>query len=933
MEQRRPSRVHTEHRLGLVGAAALVAVTVVGALAAASPAASPTVERPQADALTAQVEWTDGFDHVVVTRDQRGEPSPDQPAPDEPVPDVPEPDEVVADQLRSVEGVQRVTVVAPGTFAVATAGDREALLSVPGVVDVVDDLMLSTMDDPVQGQQWALLNTGDPSQSAGLTGVAGADANVVPAWGTATGAGVVVAVVDTGVSTSHPDLAGQRWVNAAETCDNGVDDDGNSFVDDCAGWDFGMDDADPNFDAASASYDHGTHVAGIIAAGLNGVGVVGVAPGAKVMAVKASVSPSGGLPSSAVLGAVRYAVDNGADIINMSFGTPVGTTRASAAVLEAAVQYAVDHGVLVVAAAGNAGADISSAYVFPAAFSLFYPGVVTVGSTTNADERSSFSNYGTPVNLYAPGSYLMSTIGTGGYGYKSGTSMATPMVAGGAAVVLSLDPSLTPADVQSALIGSARTLGWGAPMLDVAAAVGVAPPTGPPAVPQVVYEGADAMRANTASTVGVRVSASSLPAGVTGARLSLVTLDGGSIYAVEGLAADLTTTAGTTSAVSGLDGSLPAVSLGAATAVSATEWFFTVRASLPAGSYGLVTDFVDDAGVASGSSLVGYLQVNAAASGTTTTVAGATTTTAGVATTVGGVVTTVPAAATTTAGAATTVGGVVTTVPAAATTTTVRAATTTVGGVVTTVPAATTTVRAATTTVGGVVTTVPAAATTTVRAATTTVGGVVTTVPAAATTVRAATTTAAPTTTGVVVTTTPTPSTVVVGSYRIDSMSPRAGSIAGGATITVNGAFPTSVPVYVWFGSTAVAPATVSGSGASLTVSLPQALTPGVVDVTVRFTTSQSYALVYTRAFTYTDPSAVVPTTVAGTTTTVRATTTTLPGATTTTRAATSTTVAVRTRGAVRLRPVPPTSSASRLIPANWPPVACAASSCPATSL
>jgi subtilisin family serine protease len=885
MEQRHPARLRTEHRLGLVSAAALVAVTVVGALAAATPVASPAVEPPEAEALTAQVEWTDGFDHWVVTRDQR-----DEPAPDQPVPAVPEPDEMLADQLRSVEGVQRVTVVAPGTFAVATAGDREALLNVPGVVDVVDDLMLSPMEDPVQGQQWALLNTGNPSQSAGLTGVAGADANVVPAWGTATGTGVVVAVVDTGVSTSHPDLAGQRWVNTAETCDNGIDDDGNSFVDDCAGWDFGMNDADPNFDAASASYDHGTHVAGIIAAGLNGVGVVGVAPGAKVMATKASVSPSGGLPSSAVLGAVRYAVDNGADIINMSLGTPVGTTRASAAVLEAAVQYAVDHGVLVVAAAGNAGADISSAYVFPAAFSLFYPGVVTAGSTTNTDERSPFSNYGTPVNLYAPGSYLMSTIGTGGYGYKSGTSMATPMVAGGAAVVLSLDPSLTPADVQAALIGSARTLGWGVPMLDVAAAVDSAPPVSPPAVPQVVYEGVDAMRANTASTVGVRVSAASLPTGVTGARLSLVTIDGGSIYAVEGLAADLTTTAGTTGAVSGLDGSLPAVSLGAATAVSATEWFFTIRASLPAGSYGLVTDLVDDAGVASGSSLVGYLQVNAAASGTTTTVAGATTTTAGVATTVGGVVTTVPAAATTT-------------------------------------------VRAATTTVGGVVTTVPAAVTTTVRAATTTVGGVVTTVPAATTTVRAATTTAAPTTTtGVVATTTPTPSTVVVGSYRIDSMSPRAGSTAGGATITVNGAFPTSVPVYVWFGSTAVAPATVSGSGSSLTVSLPQALTPGVVDVTVRFTTSQSYALVYTRAFTYTDPSAVVPTTVAGTTTTVRVTTT-LLGATTTTRAATSTTVAVRTRGTVRLRPVPPASSASRLIPANWPPVACTASSCPATSL
>ena len=938
MEQRRPARLNAEHRLGLVGAAALVAVTVVGALAAASPVASPSVDVPVADALTAQAEWTDGFDHVVVTRDQRDEPAPDQPvpdepAPDQPVPDEPVPDERVAEQLRAVEGVQRVTVVAPGTFAVATAGDRDALLSVPGVVDVVDDLMLSPMDDPIQGQQWALSNTGDPSQSAGLAGVAGADANVVPAWGAATGAGVVVAVIDTGISTSHPDLAGQRWVNVDETCDNGVDDDGNTFVDDCAGWDFGMNDADPNFDAASASYDHGTHVAGIVAAGVNGVGVVGVAPGAKVMAVKASDSPSGGIPSSAVLGAVRYAVDNGADIINMSFGTAVGTTRSAASLLETAVQYAVDRGVLVVAAAGNSGADISSSYVFPAAFSLFYPGVIAVGATTNTDTRSSFSNYGTPVNLYAPGSYLMSTIGAGGYGYKSGTSMATPMVAGGAAVVLSHDPTLTPAALRTTLVGSARALGWGAPMLDVAAAVGAAPPVAPPAVPQVVYEGVDAMRANTASTVGVRVSAASLPAGVTGARLSLVTLDSGAIYAVEGLAFELTTTAGTTNAVSGLDGSLPVVALGSPTAVSATEWYFTARAALPAGSYGLVTDLVDNAGVASGTSLVGFLQVNAAAVGTTTsTVSGATTTTVRATTTTGGVATTVSGATTTVRAATTTVGGAVTTVSGA--TTTVRAATTTVGGVATTVSGATTTVRAATTTVGGVATTVSGATTTTVRAATT-LPSVATTV-ATTTTVRATTstaapTTAAPTTTRVVATTTPTPSTVVVGAYRIDSMTPRAGSMAGGSTITINGAFPTTVPVYVWFGATAVAPATVSGSGSSLTVTLPQALTAGVVDVTVRFTTSQSYALVYSRAFTYTDPSAATPTTVAPATT-VRPGTT-VPGATTTTGASTSTTVAVRTRGAVRLRPVPPASSAARLLPANWPPTACTASSCPATAL
>ena len=96
MEQRRPTRLNAEHRLGLVGAVALVAVTVVGALAAASPVASPSVDVPVADALTVQAEWTDGFDHVVVTRDQRDEPVPDQPVPDQPAPDDPEPDERVA---------------------------------------------------------------------------------------------------------------------------------------------------------------------------------------------------------------------------------------------------------------------------------------------------------------------------------------------------------------------------------------------------------------------------------------------------------------------------------------------------------------------------------------------------------------------------------------------------------------------------------------------------------------------------------------------------------------------------------------------------------------------------------------------------------------------------------------------------------------------
>jgi len=937
----RSLRLITEHRLGLGGAAAVIVAAIAGTLAAASPVMSPP-----SHAIEQSAQWGDSFDHVVITAEHSVLVDPAARHASDRVAAASR-DRELAGSIRAVDGVQQVSIVAPGTYAVATAGDRADLLAVPGVEGLIDDLLLTMQDDPLQNQQWALANSGAPEQSAGLAGVAGADAHVVPAWAASTGAGSVVAVIDSGVQLDHPDLAGRLWTNPTEVCGNSSDDDANGYVDDCRGWDFGMNDADPNFDVGSSGFDHGTHVAGIIAAGRNGVGVVGVAPDAQVMVLKASIASTGALPMSSIVGALDYAVVEGADVVNMSLGTSPGTARSAVAALETAVQYAVAQGLTVVAAAGNSGVDTSSALVFPAAFSLYYDGVVAVGSTTNTDVRSSFSNFGTPVNIYAPGSVILSTVGSSGYGYKSGTSMATPMVAGAAAAMRSLAPTLAPGVVRTRLVATARPLSWGAPMLDVAAAVEATPPVAAPGGAVVVYEGADTLQADVVGTIAVRITAPTLPVGVVAAKVSLATLDGSTVYAVDGLAAGVGTAAGVTNRVSAVDGSLPSVPLAADTLQAAGVWRFTVAAAIPVGSYALVTDLVDAVDAPVGGSFVGFLQVSTTPTTPTTTIAGATTTVAGAGTTLVGSTTTGAGATTTVAAPSTTAAaGVTTTVAAAttivgATTTTVKATTTTApAGVTTTVAVPSTTAAAGVTTTVAAATTIVGATTTTVKATTTTAAGATTTVAAATTTVASPTTTA-----GGAVTTTPTPSTVVAGAYRVDSMSPRLGSTAGGTAITISGAFPNAVPVYVWFGTTAVAPATVSGSGTTLTLASPQVLTAGVVDITVRFTTSQSYALVFAKAYTYSDSvsasptttttAAGVATTVAAVATTVKAVTTTVASAPTTTAAgaATTTTVAAKVRGTLRLRAVPGTGALSRLSSLTWPITACAASSCPASTI
>ncbi|MEW6583905.1 MAG: S8 family serine peptidase, partial [Actinomycetota bacterium] len=283
---------------------------------------------------------------------------------------------------------------------------------------------------PLFPQQWGMSRIGAPQ-----------------AWDTADGTPVVVAVVDTGVDVSHPDLAAATWTNPGEVPGNGVDDDGNGYVDDVRGWDVRNGDAtvydDPSSDA------HGTHVAGIVAAVRgNGTGVAGVAA-ARIMPVK-FISGGTGSISDAVT-ALRYARDNGARIVNASFGSSGYSTALCDAVADITAS-----GVLVVSAAGNSAVDNDVQRPTPAACPA--PGNVAVAATTSTDALASYSNRGAAtVDLAAPGSAVLSTI-PGGYGTMSGTSMAAPHVAGAAAAVLARAPSLGPAEVRAALVDGGAAL-------------------------------------------------------------------------------------------------------------------------------------------------------------------------------------------------------------------------------------------------------------------------------------------------------------------------------------------------------------------------------------------------------------------------------------------------------------------------------------------
>lgn len=290
-----------------------------------------------------------------------------------------------------------------------------------------------------------------------------------------TGRGVTVAVIDSGVDYTHPDLASNIWVNAREVPGDGIDNDRNGYVDDIRGWNFngngGRGSNDPQDDDG-----HGTHVAGTIAALRNGIGVTGVAPDAKIMPLKVR-NPS--FPTfddyhNSVAQAIRYAVDNGARVINMSIRTlpEIGPTLSfgsrPVAAIQDALAYAASRNVIAVAAAGNSQEsasfsgypEIAASPLYPAAYSTMYG--LSVGAVDYQGMIASFSNYAsnspTQHQVMAPGVEVYSTFPRGTYEYLSGTSMASPHVAGVVALMVGANPRITSNQVRSIVPNTSQRL-------------------------------------------------------------------------------------------------------------------------------------------------------------------------------------------------------------------------------------------------------------------------------------------------------------------------------------------------------------------------------------------------------------------------------------------------------------------------------------------
>jgi len=283
--------------------------------------------------------------------------------------------------------------------------------------EVVDQWALNKVRVP---QAWETLGTGEKNE-------------------------VLIATVDTGIDKSRSDLSSRIWYFPGEIANNGIDDDGNGYVDDTWGWDFVNNDNDPMDDNM-----HGTAVSGVMVAVQDGAGVAGVCPWCRVLAVKV-IGSNGSGTLDVVASGITYAAANGARVINLSLGATAG-----AQTLEDAVNYAWNAGAVVVAAAGNNG---NSTILYPAG----YANAMAVASTNAEDKHSCFSNYGDGyISVAAPGEAIyvidINNAETG-YGTYSGTSLSTPHASGLAGLLLGKNPGLTNAEVRTLIEESAVDLG------------------------------------------------------------------------------------------------------------------------------------------------------------------------------------------------------------------------------------------------------------------------------------------------------------------------------------------------------------------------------------------------------------------------------------------------------------------------------------------
>jgi subtilisin family serine protease len=296
-------------------------------------------------------------------------------------------------------------------------------------------------NDPEFSLQWGMKNSGQ----APFYGTSGADIRAPDAWGRTSGSSsVVIAVVDTGVDYTHPDLAANIWRNNGEIANNGVDDDRNGYIDDVKGWNFVSRNNDPMDDNG-----HGTHCAGSIAAvGNNNIGITGLCWNARIMPLKFLSSSGNGYVSDAI-SAILYANRKGAHVISNSWG---GTQYTQA------LKDAIDASpAVVVCAAGNSGKNTDTNPQYPSSYTS--SNIISVAATDYTDKLAGFSNYGSSsVDVAAPGVTIRSTYKGSQYQYLSGTSMATPYVSGLAGLLKAANPGMSNSRIKSQILSTVDSI-------------------------------------------------------------------------------------------------------------------------------------------------------------------------------------------------------------------------------------------------------------------------------------------------------------------------------------------------------------------------------------------------------------------------------------------------------------------------------------------
>jgi len=333
-------------------------------------------------------------------------------------------------------------------FLNAAANNPNVAYAEPNYIYRAYDAEERLPNDTDFAKLWGLKNTGEKGVSDS-EGLPGADIGATKAWMTTTGnKEIKVAVIDTGVDYNHPDLKDNIFHNPGESGEgretNGIDDDGNGFVDDHTGWNFaGVSNNNPMDDN-----EHGTHVSGTIAGrGDNAMGVAGVNWESSIIPVKFLTGGGSGTLADAVK-SIQYATLMGAHVMNNSWGGGGFSQSMFDAIMESK-----NKGLLFVAAAGNDGQNSDTSPHYPAGYQI--DNVIAVAATTNRDTLASFSTYGKrTVHIAAPGHKIYSTVPNGGYDTFSGTSMATPHVAGAAALLWGSDTSMDYATVKDRLLRS-----------------------------------------------------------------------------------------------------------------------------------------------------------------------------------------------------------------------------------------------------------------------------------------------------------------------------------------------------------------------------------------------------------------------------------------------------------------------------------------------